>query len=49
MDQGLAMTYGMGEGQNTTHYYAGTINKPKKKEGKMVSKPKAKPKPKPSK
>jgi len=31
MEAGLAMTYGSGEGQNTTHYYAGTINTPKKK------------------
>lgn len=30
MEQGLAQTYGSGEGQNTTHYYAGVMNKPKK-------------------
>lgn len=29
MEQGLAaqMVYGNGEGQNTTHYYAGTLRK----------------------
>lgn len=33
MDGGLAstMVYGSGEGQNTTHHYAGTIDKPTKK------------------
>lgn len=33
MSDGLAnrMVYGSGEGQNTKHYYAGTINKPRKK------------------
>jgi hypothetical protein len=40
MEQGLAqMQYGNGEGQNTTHYYAGTIDKPKK-EKKMACKKK---------
>jgi hypothetical protein len=32
MEQGLAaqMVYGDGEGQNTRHYYAGTVKKKKK-------------------
>ena len=37
MSEGLAqmMAYGSGEGQNTTHYYAGTVDSksPKKKKG----------------
>lgn len=41
MEQGLAQMYGSGEGQNTTHYYAGTI-KPKK-EKKIAKKAKTKP------
>lgn len=28
---GVTNTYGSGEGQNTTHHYAGTVDKPKKK------------------
>lgn len=37
MEQGLAMTYGSGEGQNTKHFYAGaspTKKKVKKKKKK---------------
>ena len=32
MEQGLAMTYGKGEGQNTKHYYAGAPRSKSKKE-----------------
>jgi len=28
---GVTNTYGSGEGQNTKHYYAGALDKPKKK------------------
>lgn len=49
MEAGLAMTYGSGEGQNTTHYYGGTIDKPRKKKEDTKMACKKKPKPKPSK
>jgi len=39
MEQGLAqqMVYGDGNGQNTVHYYAGTIKKNKKSKKKAPS------------
>ncbi len=40
MDQGLAhqMTYGSGQGQNTTHYYSGAKAKVKSKSKKQSKK-----------
>ena len=42
MEQGLAQTYGSGEGQNVTHYYAGIIDKPKRKKKMACKKGKSK-------
>lgn len=33
-EKGLAMTYGGGQGQNVTHYYAGAMKSTKKKKKK---------------
>ena len=40
MEEGLAqqMVYGSGEGQNTKHFYAGTVNAPKKAKKKKCNK-----------
>ena len=40
MEEGLAqqIVYGSGEGQNTKHFYAGTINVPKKTKKKKCNK-----------
>lgn len=40
MEQGLAstMVYGDGAGQNTKHYYAGTVKRKKSKKKKKVDK-----------
>ena len=40
MSEGLAQMYGQGEGQNTGHYYAGTMDKGKKKKAVVRKRPK---------
>lgn len=44
MEQGLAMTYGDGEGNTVTHYYGGTTDKKKRKKNMANCANKSKPK-----